>query len=95
MTNTTRFFARNKIPGVHIATYSLIVVDVKPQREDPIIVWLSVGGTIIEYPGIVTSNRVDLATFNIHINSVISRRGARYAGWDIGNYYLETPMGWL
>ena len=35
----------------------------------------------------------DLATFKIHINSVISTRGARHSGWDIGNYYLETSMG--
>ena len=35
----------------------------------------------------------DLTTFKIHINSVIYTRGVRYVGWDIGNYYLETPMG--
>ena len=35
----------------------------------------------------------DLTTFKIHINSVISTRGARYAGWDTGNYYLEIPTG--
>ena len=35
----------------------------------------------------------DLTKFKIHTNSVISTRGARYYGLDIGKYYLETPMG--
>ena len=34
----------------------------------------------------------DITTFKIHINSVISTQGKRYAGWDIRNYYLETIM---
>ena len=34
----------------------------------------------------------DITTFKIHIRSVISTRGKRYAGWDIRNYYLETTM---
>ena len=36
---------------------------------------------------------VDLTTFKIHINSVIFICGVNYVGWDIVNYYLETPMG--
>ena len=51
------------------------------------------GGGIIGYPGKLTTKRADLATFNIHISTVISIQGARYYGWDILNYYLETPMG--
>ena len=37
----------------------------------------------------------DLITFKIHINSVISTRGARYSGWDIIHHYHETNMGRL
>ena len=77
-----------------MVTYSFIVVDVRPQKEDPIRVILAVGGNKIEYPVKVTTKTADLTTFKIHINSMISKQGARDAGWYIGNYYLEAPMGW-
>ena len=57
-----RFFARNNIPVVHTVTYSHIVVRVRPQREDPIMVHLTVGGNCIEYPGKVSTKTEDLTT---------------------------------
>ena len=66
----------------------------QPHKEDPIRVRLTVGRNRIEYPVKVTTKAADLTTFKIHISSVISTGGLRYAGWDIVNYYLETPMGW-
>ena len=73
-------------------TYSRIVVNVKPQKEDPIQLWLTVGVKRIEYKGKVTTKMEDLTTFRIHINYVISTRGARYARWDIIHCYLQTPI---
>ena len=64
-----------------------------PQKEDPIRVRLTIWGNCIEYQVTLSTKTADLATFKIHINSVIFTRGAKYAGWNIGNYYLETPMG--
>ena len=64
-----------------------------PQKEYPIRVRLTVGGNIIEYTGKVTTKTADLTTFKIHINSAIPTQIAQYARWDIGDYYLETPMG--
>ena len=65
----------------------------QPKKEDPNRVQLTVGGNRIEYPGKLTTKMAYLTTFKIHINSVISTQGARYACWDIGNYHLETLMG--
>ena len=65
----------------------------RTHKEDPIRVSLTVGGNRIEYPGKSTTKTANITTFKIHTNYVISTRGAIYAGWDIGNYYLETPMG--
>ena len=73
-------------------THSCIVVSVLPQKEDPTKVRLAVGGGKIGYPEKVTIEMVDITTFNICINSLISTRGAQYSGWEIGNYFLETPM---
>ena len=76
-----------------MVTYSHILVDVQPQKEDPNRVRLAVGGNRIEYTGKLRTKTADFITFKIHINSVIYTRGARYDRWDIGNYSLETPMG--
>ena len=65
-----------------------------PQKKDPIQVRITVGENLIEYPGKLSAKTTDLTTFKIHISSVISTGGLRYARWDIVNYYLETPMGW-
>ena len=74
-------------------TYSRVLVDVIPQKEDPIQVQLTVGVNWIEYQGKGTIKTKYFTIFKIHINSVISTRGARYDRWDMRNYYIETPMG--
>ena len=91
--NNISFVARNNIPVVCTVTYSRISVNMRPHKEEPIRFHITVGGNIIDYIGKVPTKTTNLTTFNIHINSVISTRGAKYAGWDIGNYYLEKPMG--
>ena len=93
-TNAIRFLACKNIPVGYTVIYSHIVVDVQPHKVCTIIVRLTVEGNIIKYRGKVTTKTADLTTFTIHINSVIFTRGARYAWWDIENYYLKTPMGW-
>ena len=72
--------------------YSHIVVDVRPQKEYLIRVRITVGGNHIEYQGKVMTKTADLTMFKLHVNSAVLTRGARYTGWDIGNFYLETPM---
>ena len=91
--NTINFVALINIPVGHTVMYSRIVVDMRTQKEDPIRVRLTVGRNRMEYPVKVTTKMAEFNTFKIRINSVISTQGVRYAGWDIGNYYLETPMG--
>ena len=71
-TNNIRFFACNNIPVIYTITYSHIVVNVKTQKEDPILLRLTVGGNRIEYPGKLTTKTSYLTTLKIHINYVIS-----------------------
>ena len=71
-----------------IVTQSQIVIKVLSQKEYPIQVQLTVGGNRIEYQGKVTKKTAEITTFKIHINTVISTRGAKYSGWKIRNYYL-------
>ena len=85
-----------KIAKMHaegrVPTYARVVVDFRPQKEDPNRVRITAGGNLIKYPGELTTRTADLTTTKIVWNSVISTEGARYACLDVSNFYLETPM---
>jgi len=94
-TNTIRFLTLDEIkniPAGRTVTYARIVVDYRPQKEDPNRVRITVGGNLIDYPYELTTRTADLQTTKIMWNSVVSTDGAKYACADIGNMYLETPM---
>ena len=76
--NTICFVAHNNIPVGSTVTYSCIVVYVRPQKEEIVLVQLTVVGNIIEYTGKETTKMADITTFKININSVISKQGSRY-----------------
>ena len=81
-----------KIPKDRTVTYTRIVVDFWPQKEDPNRVRFTVGGNLIDYPGESTTQTADLITSKILWNSVLSTPGAKFATGDIENMYLQTPM---
>jgi hypothetical protein len=51
-----------------------------------------VGGDQIEYPGDKTTRKMGLTTAKIHINSIISTKGAILLVIDIKKFYLNTPL---
>jgi Reverse transcriptase (RNA-dependent DNA polymerase) len=51
-----------------------------------------VGGDRIHYPGKVSTPTADLTTAKLLFNSVVSNPGARFASFDIKNFYLNNPM---
>ena len=53
---------------------------------------LTVGGNCINYPGNCGMPTVDMVTVKLHLNSVISTKGARYCTIDLKDFYLMTPM---
>ena len=81
-----------RIPGDRTVTYARIVVDYRPQKNDPNRVRITVGGNLITYPGELTTRTADITTSKIMWNSVISTPGARYACADVKNFYLMTPL---
>eukprot|EP00804_Cyclotella_cryptica_P011350 CCRYP_016360-RA/>CCRYP_016360-RA protein AED:0.27 eAED:0.23 QI:0/0/0/1/0.5/0.33/3/0/674 len=94
-TDTIFFMSHNdikQIPRDRTVTYACIVVDYRPQKDDPNRVRITVGGNLITYPGELTTRTADLTTAKILWNSTISTPGARFACADIENMYLQTPM---
>jgi hypothetical protein len=66
-------------------TYARIVVDYRPQKEDPNRIRITVGGNLITYKGDVSTRTADLTTSKLLWNSVLSTAGAKYMCLDIKN----------
>ena len=80
-------YARGKKP-----TYARVVVDFRPQKKHKERVRITAGGNLIAYPDELTTRTADLTTSKLLWNSVISTEGAKFAGLDIANFYLGTPL---
>ncbi len=52
------------------------------------------GGNLIKYPYELTARTADMLSSKIMWNSVISTPDSQFAGADIKNMYLETPLDW-
>ncbi len=63
-----------------------------PQKEDPNCVRITVGGNLINYPFELATCTADMISSKILWNSVISTKDTCFAGADIKNMYLETPL---
>ena len=83
------------IPQDRIVTYCRLVVDFRPQKEDPNRVQMTAGGNLLQYPGELTTRAADLTASKIIWNSVLSIEGARFMGIDIKNFYLGSPLNGL
>jgi hypothetical protein len=83
-----------KIPQDRTVTYTRTVIDHCPQKEDPNRVCITVGGNLIDYLFELTTRTADMVSSKILWNSVISTKDARFAGANIKNMYLETPLDW-
>ncbi len=93
--NTIFFLSHNEIqhiPNNRTVTYARIVIDHRPHKEDPNRVRITVEGNLINYPFELTTHTTDMVSLKLLWNSTISTKGARFAGADIKNIYLETPL---
>ncbi len=96
-TNTIFYLSHAEIlsiPKDRTVTYGRIVIDHRPQKEDPNHVHITVGGNFIKYPFELTTCTADMLSLKIMWNSVISTPYAQFAGANIKNMYLETPLDW-
>ena len=73
--------------------YTSVVCEVRPGKKDPNRTRITICGTNVCYPGDVGTNTASLELFKLMINSVFSRKGAKYVCFDIENFYLSTPLG--
>jgi len=91
-TNTIRFIKQSQVPKDKIVTYARILADIRPQKEDPNQIRLTVGGNLLQYDHDTGTPSSDLTTTKLFLNSVVSTEGARFIVLDVKDFYLNTPM---
>ena len=94
-TNTFFFLSHKEIYLISAnwtITYARIVIDHWPQNDNPNRVQITVGGNLINYSFELTNHTTDMVSSKILWDSTISTKGARFAGANIKNMYLETPL---
>ena len=72
--------------------HSIVVCEVRPQKEDPNHTCITVAGSGICYPENIGTPIGSLDLFNLMINRVLSRHNAHFVWFDLKNFYLQTPM---
>ena len=73
-------------------SYSLIVVDYCPQKEDPYRTCLTEGVNLIIYPGNIGTPTEDMLTSKFLLKIILSVPYTKFMGIDIQKFYLSTPM---
>ena len=90
--NTIYFIKHEDIMEDQKATYSCIVVDYFPQKEDPYRTWLTVGRNLLNPPGEIGTNMVDMLKYKLLLNFLLFMSYAKFTGIHIKNFYFNTPM---
>jgi hypothetical protein len=93
-TNTSFRINYNNIPVAKWKEicHTLVVCKVRPEKDDPNRTCITIGESRICYPGNVGTNTASLELVKLLLNSVLSRKGARFSSIDLKNFYLDTPM---
>jgi hypothetical protein len=94
-TNAMFIMDQKDIPNIPVdrtVTYANVVVDYRPQKEDPHCIRIMAGGNLIKYPGKLTTRTADITTSKLHWNSVLSTQKAKYMCLDLNFFYLSVPL---
>ncbi len=72
--------------------YTKVVCEGREGKDDENCTRITIRGNIVCCLGNAGTNTESLELIKLMRNSVISRKGARFACIDINNFYLDTPM---
>ena len=65
---------------------------VQPEKADPNRTCITIGGNCICYPSDVGTKNASLDLVQLFLNSVLSRKDAKFVTFDISNFDLQTPL---
>ena len=83
-TNTLFAIKFENIPKYRLneICYTSVVCEVRPGKKDPNMTIITTCGTNVCYPGDVGTNKASMEVFKLMINSVLSRKVAKYVCFD-------------
>ena len=70
----------------------MVVCEVRPDKDDPDCIRITIGGNHICFPGDVGTNTASLELFKLMLNSALSCKGAHFSTIDLNFFYLDAPM---
>jgi hypothetical protein len=85
---TILFILCQAIPKGKVVTYVHFEVDIHPYKSELHRVRLTMGGSLIQYPGGVSACSADLTTSKYLLNITISTDGAKYMCLYVNNSYM-------
>jgi hypothetical protein len=85
---TMRYIYDHQLPPGRQATYARFFATERPHKAKTKRVQLTVGGNLVHYPDKVSIPTADLSTVKLLLKSVISTPGARFATFDLKDFYL-------
>jgi hypothetical protein len=94
-TNTIFFLSHYEIrhiPKDRTVTYTCIVIDHWPQKDDHNRICITVSRNLIDYPYKLTTWTADMVSSKIMWNSIISTPNAKFGSANIKNMYLKTRL---
>lgn len=80
------------IPKDRTITYTCLVVDFRPQNEDPNSVRVSADSNLIKYLGKLNILTSEITITRIIWNTKVRVPNANYMSLDISIFYLKTPL---
>jgi hypothetical protein len=72
--------------------HTMVVCEVRQEKDDPDCTHITIGGNRICYPGNVGTNTALLKLVQLLLNNVLSWKDARFSSINLKNFYLDTPM---
>lgn len=90
--DTMHFIKKSQAPKNKKVAYILWCADRREQKEEVERVRGTVGGNVLDYYGETSTEVAALETVKIHLNSVISTKGAKYACVDVRNFYTNSRL---
>ena len=89
---TIRFIKKCDISQGDKEVYTRIVVDLRPNKAVHERLRLCMGGDQMVSVMETTTRTATLTACKLHVNSIVSTPSAIFAGIDIQDFYLETPL---
>ena len=88
----TMIIPRSHVLADRIVTYRKCVAAIHPNKEETHMVWLTVGGDKLDYPGTSTTQIFSLVANKTLLNSVIFTDNIIIMTSDINNYLCVTSL---